>query len=298
MRVKFPAAACLLAAALLGGCDQFKGRTVYKVQGTVQRTYPGECRIQVAHDDIPGYMQAMTMDFDARDPALLIGLDTGDRIRFDLVLTRERGWIENVRRIGRAPAREPLLAKSKSAGELWARPLKPGETIPNIAFTNELGHAVRLADHRGEALVLTFIFTRCPFPNYCPRMTKHLAQVHESLAFIANAPTNWHLFSVSFDPEFDQPSVLMDYRRNVHAVGERWNFLTGAPEDIKRFCAAFGVYFTRDRGTINHNLMTAVVDTQGRLQRLFPGNNWQTDEVINELASAAALAQPENLVAK
>lgn len=291
MRKKFSAAVWLLAFSLLSACDRPADRTVYSVEGIVERTYPGEARVRIAHQQIPGYMEAMTMDFDAKEPTVLAGLNPGDRVRFNLVITPDDGWIEKVRRIGEGERpREPALAN------LWTPPLKAGEPIPIVAFTNELNQPVTLSDYRGQALAITFIFTRCPFPDYCPRMSKQLARVRESLAFIPNAPTNWHLFSVTFDPEFDQPGVLLDYRRNLKAADGRWNFLTGAPADIKQFCARFGVYFMRDRGTIDHNLMTAVIDTQGRLQRLFPGNKWTPDDLINELASAAAL--PADLAVK
>lgn len=294
MRIKFIAPICLLALVVLCACKPRTDRTVYAVRGTVERTYPGEPRIQIAHEEIPGYMEPMSMDFIARDPKVFLGLDVGDRVRFDLVVTRESGWVENVRRIGKVEPR----SLAKPASRLWVAPLKAGEVIPDIAFTNELGRAVKLSDYRGQALAITFIFTRCPFPDYCPRMGRQLAQVHESLSVIPNAPTNWHLFSVSFDPEFDSPDVLRDYRRNLRVPGARWQFLTGAPEDIKEFCSRFGVYFMRDRGTIDHNLMTAVIDTQGRLQRLFPGNKWMADELIDELAAASLVTTPNNVAAR
>jgi protein SCO1 len=294
MPMKFSVAACLLVLALTTACHHQTDRTVFSVEGTVERTYPGEARIQIAHDRIPGYMEAMTMDFEASHPTMVAGFQPGDRVRFDLVVTREKGWIENVRRIGAAAARrEPSLAKV-----LWTPPLKVGEVIPDAAFTNELGMPVKLSDYHGQALAITFIFTRCPFPDYCPRMSRQLAKVHESLAVIPHAPTNWHLFSVTFDPEFDRPNVLMDYRRHLDIEGGRWHFLTGAPEDIKHFAGRFGVYFMRDRGTIDHNLMSAVIDTRGRLQRLFPGNKWTRDELIDELASAAALPPVKNLAVR
>lgn len=292
--MKFSVSAGLLVSLLLTACNRPANREVYAVQGTVEQTYPGEARIQIAHEDIPGYMEAMTMDFDARDPKAFVGLDVGDRVQFDLVVTPEDGWVENVRRIGQGAPR----SLATSASKLWMAPLKVGEVIPDNVFTNELGQPVKLSDYRGQALAITFIFTRCPFPDYCPRMSRQLAQAHESLLVIPNAPTNWHLFSVSFDPEFDQPSVLQDYRRAQKAAGPRWQFLTGAPDDIKRFCARFGVYFMRDRGTIDHNLMTAVIDTQGRLQRLFAGNKWTPDELIDELAGAAVLSPPSDLAVK
>ena len=295
MRMKLSATASLLAAFLLAACDRQDGPTIYSVEGTVERTYPGEPRIQIAHDQIPGYMMAMTMDFEARDAAALVGFEPGDRVRFELVVTSEKGWIQNVRRIGKAASRQPpSLAKPAH----WEPPLKIGEVVPDAAFTNELGQAVKLSNYRGQALAITFIFTRCPFPDYCPRMSRHLAKVRESLDFIPNAPTNWHLFSVSFDPEYDRPGVLLDYRRNLHVEDGRWDFLTGAPRDIKQFCSRFGVYFMRDRGTIDHNLMTAVIDTHGRLQRLFPGNKWHPDDLIDELASAAESRGPKELAVR
>lgn len=294
MRVKVPLT-CVLVLICLTACNRRTGTSVYVVEGTVERMYPGEPRVQIAHDHIPGYMEPMTMDFEAKTPTALLGLQPGDRVRFNLIVTREKGWIENVQRIGKAARKvPPTLAKPA----MWAPPLKVGEVVPDVSFTNEVGHAVRLSDYRGQALAITFIFTRCPFPDYCPRMSRQLGKVHESLSFIPNAPTNWHLFSVSFDPEHDQPGVLQEYRRNMHVEGARWQFLTGAPDEIKRFCGQFGVYFMRNRGTIDHNLMTAVIDTQGRLQRLFPGNKWRTDDVIDELASAAALPPASNFVGR
>jgi len=289
----------VLTVIVLTACHRQAERTVYTVEGTVERTYPGEARIQIAHAEIPGYMEAMTMDFDARDTAAVLGLQPGDRIRFQLVITETNGWIENVRRI-RAAERplEPRLASTRTRPPTWMPPLKIGEVIPDSPFTNELGNAVKLSDYRGQALAITFIFTRCPFPDYCPRMSRQMAQVRDSLPSIPNAPTNWHLFSVSFDPAHDQPKVLLDYRRNLSIEEGRWDFLTGAPDDIKRFCERFGVYFMRDRGTIDHNLMTAVIDTQGRLQRLFPGNKWRPDELIDELASAAALPNTKTLAVR
>ena len=292
MRVRFSAFVCCLTL-FLAACGRQSNQTIYSVEGTVERTYPGEPRIQIAHDRIPGYMMPMTMDFEARETAALLGFQPGDRVRFELVVTPEKGWIQNVRLIGKAPPRQPTLAKATGT---WQRPLKIGEVVPDAAFINELGKAVRLSDFRGQALAITFIFTRCPFPDYCPRMSRQMARVRESLDFIPNAPTNWHLFSISFDPEFDRPGVLLDYRRNLHVQEGRWDFLTGAPDDIKQFCARFGVYFMRDRGTIDHNLMTAVIDAQGRLQRLFPGNKWRPDDLIDELAGAASSRGPQELV--
>lgn len=287
---------CLLGVLCVNGCSRRTGAAVYVVEGTVERTYPGEPRVQIAHDHIPGYMPAMTMDFNVKNPGALAGLQAGDRVRFNLVVTREKGWIENVQRIGKAASKLPRTLASRAN---WTPPLKVGHVIPEVVFTNEMGRAVKLSDYRGQALAISFIFTRCPFPEYCPRMSRQMAKVHESLLFIPNAPTNWHLFSISFDPEYDRPNVLQEYRRNLHVVeSNRWQFLTGAPEEIKQFCAQFGVYLMRNRGTIEHNLMTAVIDTQGRLQRLFPGNKWKPDDVIDELASAAALPVPNNLVAR
>lgn len=298
MRAKFSATACLLTVICFSACHRSPDRAVYAVEGTVQHTFPGEARIQIAHDRIPGYMEAMTMQFDALEPAELSGLQPGDRVRFELVVTRDKGWIQNVRclREGERP-REPL-GPSLAKPALWSPPLKIGELVPDLTFTNELGRPVKLSAYRGQALAMTFIFTRCPFPDYCPRMSRQFARARESLAFIPKAPTNWHMFTVSFDPEFDQPNVLLDYRRDLRIEGGRWQFLTGAPEDIKRFCAAFGVYFMRDRGTIDHNLVTAVIDTRGRLQRLFPGNKWTPDELIDELASAAALPASNELAVR
>jgi protein SCO1 len=168
-------------------------------------------------------------------------------------------------------------------------PLKEGDLLPDYTFTNELGHAVNLAQFRGQALAITFIFTRCPFPTFCPAMSRNFAETQEKLIALTNAPANWHLLTLSFDPEYDTPAVLKTYAENFHADPARWSFLTGALIDITAITEQTGVQFWRANPgePINHNLRTVVVDTQGRVQKIIANNNWTSDELVAEMVKAA-----------
>jgi hypothetical protein len=139
----------------------------------------------------------------------------------------DEGWIENVIRVGR-PKIDTLPSVEAFRRVRDVDPLKVGDLMPDYRFTNELGRAVNLKDFKGKALALTFIFTRCPFPEFCPRMSNNFAEAYKRLMTTPNAPTNWHLLSISFDPANDTPAVLKAYAGRYNYDSNHWSFLTGA----------------------------------------------------------------------
>jgi protein SCO1/2 len=169
-------------------------------------------------------------------------------------------------------------------------PLNIGDPLPDYTFTNELGQAVSLAQFKGQALAITFIFTRCPFPTFCPQMSRYFRETQEKLKQ-QTSMTNWHLLTLSFDPEFDTPAVLKNYAEEYQADPSRWNFLTGALIDVTALTEQFGVQFWRVNPgePLSHNLRTVVVDAAGRVQKIFPNNNWTSDELVAEMLKAAAV---------
>ena len=149
------------------------------------------------------------------------------------------------------------------------------------------GRAMSLKEFKGKALALTFIFTRCPFPEFCPRMSNNFAEAYKRLMTTPNAPTNWHLLSISFDPANDTPAVLKAYAGRYNYDSNYWSFVTGAMIDIDAITEQFGLGFSRQGASINHNLRTVVVDANGRVRRILTGNDWKPAELVEEIGRAA-----------
>ena len=281
-----------LVVALATACKEPTGdRQVFQVKGVVQELKPAEKTVVIKHEKIPDYMDAMTMPFEVKDVKELDGLQPGDTVSFRMIVTPEEGWIDQIKKLAAAAPVPPKLPDGmRVVREVEA--LNVGDAVPNYAFTNELEQAVSLHQFQGKAVAITFIFTRCPFPNFCPRMTSHFATVQEKLKTMPNAPTNWHLLTISFDVDVDTPAVLKQYALRQKYDADHWSFLTGALIDIDAIAEQLGLQFWKQEGTINHNLRTAVFDTQGQLQRIFKDNTWEPDELVQEIIKAAGVQRP------
>ncbi len=259
---------------------------MFQVKGVI-RELPGGDSVRIRHEAIPGYMAAMTMPFTVKDPAELAGLQEGDTVAFRMTVTPDDGWIDQIQVLERG---QPEDAKPRIEGVRITRlveELKVGDPLPNYQFTNELRRPVNLADFRGQALGLTFIYTRCPYPTFCPRQSQQFADACARLKALPDAPDNWHLLSLSFDPAYDTPSVLRAYGQRYGYDPQRWNFLTGAMIDIDAITEQFGTFFARDGEGWSHNVRTVVIDAAGKVQRIFVGNEWTTDEFVAEMERAA-----------
>ncbi len=260
----------------------------FSVKGVVQEVYPDGKTVKIKHEAIPDYMPAMTMDFEAHNTNELRGLAKGDAVSFQMVVTDNDGWIEQIVKLNKPPQETPTRRETmRIAREV--KPLNVGDVLPDYSFTNELGKAIKLSDYKGNAMAFTFIFTRCPFPTFCPRMANNFLEAQKILQAQANAPTNWHLFSMTFDPEHDSPAVLRDYAKRYQYDPTHWSYLTGDLIDITAITEQFGQQFWTDpeAGGINHNLRTAVIDAGGRVQKVFQGNSWTPKELAEEITSAA-----------
>jgi protein SCO1/2 len=165
-------------------------------------------------------------------------------------------------------------------------------SLRDYTFTNELGEPITLADFRGQAIALTFFFTRCPIPQYCPRLSRNFEETQRKLTGMTNAPANWHLVSVSFDPTHDTPEVLKAYAESYHYDRAHWSFLTGPPDKIAELARACDVTFQADGGIFNHNFRTLIIDASNRLQMVFPTSGDLSDAIVQELLKAARSHQP------
>jgi protein SCO1 len=190
-----------------------------------------------------------------------------------------------VKKVGEAPLEKPAAPAASSGFEL----MKPGEPVPDTEFIDQNGKPRTFSSFKGAPVAVTFIYTSCPLPDFCPLMDRHFATVQKSLQ-ADPALRNVHLLSVTFDPVTDTPAVLQKHARALGADGDRWTFVTGDRDRIDQFAARFGVSIQRsltDPVDITHNLRTAIVDADGRLAKVYTGNQWTPEQLITDLKSVA-----------
>jgi protein SCO1/2 len=255
----------------------------YELRGQVLAVDSDRQQITVKHEDIQGFMPAMTMPFRVRDRDALAARVPGELIRATLVVAAGEAYLKDIEPTGRAPLPESPAVSSFDL-------LEPGQPIPDEPFVDQSGRPVRLSDWRGKAVGVTFIYTRCPLPDFCPLMDRHFGSVQKSVTADPGLRPRVRLVSVSFDPDFDRPPVLNAHAKRAGADPDVWSFVTGERNDIDRFASRFGVSIIRENKTaaqeIVHNLRTAVIDPQGRLVKIFSGNEWQPAELLNALRSS------------
>ena len=257
----------------------------YPARGVVRELKADGRTVIVRHEAITNYMDAMTMPFRVRNPRELVGVNAGDEITFRLRVTEDESWIESVRRTGlhqretNSPPATPVPAMV---------PLTGRHPLLDYAFTNEFGQPVSLGQFHGRALAYTFFFTRCPVPDYCPRLAKNFAAATRKLRETPGAPTNWHFLSISIDPESDTPAVLRNYARGYGYDSNHWSFLTGPTNKVRELATLSGLEYQRDGASYSHGLMTVIIDPIGRLHKVFPIGGDLGDAIATEMIKAAA----------
>jgi protein SCO1/2 len=261
----------------------------FRAEGIVKELRGDGRTMVIAHDAIPNYMEAMTMPFKVKQPLELNGLQVGDKILFRLRVTDTESWVEGISKIGSAPVEAATAGPAPAGEDSTAKPRHP---LLDYSFTNELGQAVRLSDFRGQALAITFFFTRCPIPDYCPRLSKNFEEASQKLSAMPGGPTNWHFLSVTFDPEFDTPAVLRAYGERYQYDPKRWNFVTGPKEELSELAHQSNVKFEGAGGLFNHNFRTLIIDAAGHLQMIFPMGGNLSDAIATEVLKAAAAPCP------
>ena len=244
----------------------------------------------VRHEDIPGFMPKMTMAFNVRDTNELRGLAKGDAITFRVRATADESWIEAIRRSGPADAWAAASADPSPSSLLHVAQLKPGDVLPDAELLDEAGRTIKLSDFKGNAVAFTFLFTRCPLPDYCPRMNQHFNRARQLLQQQAGGPTNWQFLSISFDAEFDKPGVLTRYAYSYRGRNtDRWLFAAAPPAAMTSMASLLDFRFANEGGSFLHNLRTVVIDSQRRVHRQFDGNKWKAEDLAEALAEAAAV---------
>jgi len=262
----------------------------YDVKGRVAGFGDDDRTIIIEHEEVPGLMPAMTMSFKSREPIEEASLAVGDPLAFQLTVTRKGSWIDHLvllpdTAIAQHPAGSDLLFPM---GDEALPLLSIGDVLPDARLLNQDGVPFHLDDLRGQALVVTFIYTRCPIPDYCPLLSQKFQALQPLLR--AAYGSSVLLLSISFDPGHDTPAVLTSYARRYTSTLDNWRFATGEVEEISRIAHALGVFYkSDDANMISHNLTTAVIDTAGKLRGQWRGNDWTVEQI---LASLEAVKPP------
>jgi protein SCO1/2 len=252
----------LVAAALAAACA-----ARHPARGLVLRVDRAAATLTVSHESIPGYMEAMVMPFTVRDPEQMAEVRPGDRIAFRLNVRRERSWIDRLELLSAAPV-DVGLTQTPAVSTL----VPIGGPVPDFTLTNQDGRPVSLSSLRGMVVALTFIYTRCPLPDYCPRMITNLQALERR--FPARVGKDLALAAVTFDPQYDTPERMKEYAGRFNADRRGWQFLTGSVEDVTRVTALFGVEFFPEEGLITHTLQTALIDRDGTLVAMVEGKDY------------------------
>ncbi len=247
---------------LLAGCAKR-----YRAQGIVLAVDRDHQTVTISHRAIPGYMEAMVMLFHAAPSERLDQLSPGSRIDFQLEVSRHASMVQHLRLQQTALADIPL---PKAEGKIAT-----GDVIPDFTLTDQDGRAVKLSDFRGQLIAVDFIYTRCPLPDVCPRLSANFARLQKRFA------GQIALLSITLDPEYDTPPVLADYAHRWRADTKSWRFLTGSPDDIRSVAGRFGVIYWAEEGSLTHTSSTAIVDRDGRLRAVIEGSSFTSQQLID-----------------
>lgn len=272
---------CLASLLFLFSACTNRPREV-ELRGVVVSVDLPKKEITIQHGDIPRFMPAMTMPFKVRDVRLLAGRVPGDLVRGTLVVVNGDAHLRTLERTGSAGV--PATSSPALPGVL-----APGAAVPDVRFLDERGDLQRLSGWRGQALAVSFIYTRCPIPNFCPLMDQHFKAAQAVVLKDPDLRGRIRLLSVSFDPLHDQPAVLARRAKQLGVDPAVWSYLTGEREEIARFASGFGVSIMPPESQtqeIVHNLRTAIIDPAGRLSTILPGNEWTPQELLAELRKA------------
>jgi protein SCO1/2 len=259
-------------------------RQLYELKGKVVSVDRTKREVVIDHAEVPGLMGAMVMPFTLNDDDALKILASGDQIQATLVVTDSGAWLENpvVTKIAPGSGTPP-------EGGTSAEP-QAGAEVPNFSLVNQDGKPVRMQNYKGRALLVTFIYTRCPLPDYCPLMSANFAEINRELEKDSALGAKAHLLSITVDPAYDTPKVLRSYgaahtEKYNEETFRHWELATGDPEEIKRTAQFFGLTYFAEKDQIVHSLRTALVAPDGRLFKIYRGNEWKPADVLRDLKS-------------
>jgi protein SCO1/2 len=269
------------AVLVFSGCNGSPKH--YQLVGTVMSKSVEDGQLVVDHKEIPGFMMAMTMPYTSHDAAGLQAVQPGDKITADVVVeSPNHYWLEHIV-ITDSSGRAAAAANAPHE-------LQVGDPVPSVPFVNQDAKSLVLTDFKGKAVLLTFIYTRCPNPDFCPRISGQFAAVEKELEKSPADYAGTRLLSITLDPTYDTPTVLrkygLSYLNNNAAALDHWEFLATTPDDLQPLATEFGLEYSVQDNQIAHSMNTILIGADGKVAKQWPGNDWKTDEVVAALRQA------------
>jgi protein SCO1 len=263
-------------AVVMGACRHDERR--YELKGKVVMVDREKHLVTVSHEEVKGLMPAMTMPFTVRNQQDLDALAPDAQLTATLVIDGAHSWLEDLVIVQATGTPTTLPGMPEEA--------KEGDAVPNFALQNQDGKTIRFKDYRGKALLLTFIYTRCPLPDYCDLMSNNFAQIDRELQKDPKLYAKTHLLSISIDPTYDTPKVLRSYgaahtERYEAETFQHWEFASG--EQVKDAAQFFGLRYFAEQDQIIHGLRTVIVTPEGKVAKVYTNNEWKPEEVVSEI---------------
>lgn len=257
----------------------------YELKGKVMTVEKEKHLVTVSHEEIKDFMDAMTMPFTVREDWVFDQASAGDQITATLMVDGTESWLENVVIINSTA--DPGVKGSSSTVEA-----NIGDKFPDFALVNQDNQPIRTGQYKGKTLLLTFIYTRCPLPEYCTLMSNNFSQIDTELQKQPELYERTRLLSISIDPDYDTPAVLRSYGashtgRFEDETFSHWVFATGNREQVKKVAEFFGLQYFPEKDQIVHGLRTAIISADGTVAKVYRGNEWKPDEVLRDIEMVA-----------
>lgn len=264
---------------------------VYQLRGKVVGANPATGEVNIDGAAIPGYMDAMIMPYKLKNPGILSDLHPGDTITADVLVSQGADGTVLLDHI-------VVVAQGKPdyTPKVQYHVPEPGDQVPDFSLRNQDGRQIHFDQFHGKALLITFIYTRCPFPNFCPLVTHNFAVINKSLQSDPAVYSKIHLLSISFDPEHDTPARLRAYGAQYlgsdsNSAFSHWDFATASKPELEKLALYFDVGITRGADdTITHTLSTTLIDPHGKVAQFYPGNEWTPEQVVGDIKHLEANA--------
>jgi protein SCO1 len=257
----------------------------YHLVGKIVQVQSDTNTLVIDGQDIPGFMAAMTMPYPVHAHADLAGLNAGDEITADVVVTTNGAYLEKIVVTKKAPA----TSNTQLSPDLHQPQV--GDKVPDFTLVNQDGKQIRLSSFKGHPLLITFIYTRCPFPDFCPLVSQNFAKIYADTKSSPALGSKLRLLTISFDTAFDTPKVLRDYaatfkKQTGGAPFARWEFAVIPPKELKTVTDYFDFFYSGDPGQFVHSMSTTVITPQGTIYKWYGDNDWQPADLITDLANA------------
>jgi len=297
MNTKLLVLACLLAAGVPAWCDQR-----FQAEGLVLGVDKARQTVTISHDRVPGFMDAMVMPFQAREPKEIENLRPGTMVGFTLVVGKTSSYVIGItvhpyHSAERDPQQNVLLKVLDQAmhAKSAAPQIEAGKPVPDFKLIDQNSRTVQFSGFKGQVVAITFIYTRCPLPDYCLRLTNNFAQI--ARRFKDRLGRDLTLLSITFDPEHDSPEMLQRYSAAWKPNTTGWRFLTGTLSTVKQVSGMFGMNFWQDEGLLTHSLHTLVIDREGKLVANLEGNHFSAGQ-LGDLVEATMKQDAKAITAK